>query len=113
MVSDGAIFAAPAYFAQLFVNYGLNAGKVKAPDTDNSLDFYYEKIEFGPALVSASWLFAPMIIYILGILFSILPGSGYPSPEGYYDFNNNFLYFHERTVLLNENKFGGFYFPLG
>ena len=108
--SGEAIFAAPAYFAQLFINYGLNAGKVDAPDTDPDLDFYYEKIEFGPFLVSASWIFAPMIIYVLGILMSILPGSGYPNPGGYYDVNDNFLYFHERTILLNENKLGGFYF---
>lgn len=115
--SGEAIFAAPSYFAQLFINFGLNAGKVQADASDTVNDFYFEKIEFGRALISASWLFAPMIIYVLGILFAFLTGSGYPQPEGYFDYLQNFRYFHERTVLLwgdveNNRKGGGFYFVL-
>ncbi|MFW9924333.1 MAG: hypothetical protein ACFFDW_13700 [Candidatus Thorarchaeota archaeon] len=115
--SGEAIFAAPAYFAQLFLNYGLNAGKVAADPLDTENDFYIEKIEFGRALTSASWIFAPMIIYILGMLFVFLVGSGYPQPEGAYSYLENFRFFHERTVLLwgdvaNDRKGGGFYFIL-
>ncbi|HUU77192.1 MAG TPA: hypothetical protein VMX55_02525 [candidate division Zixibacteria bacterium] len=110
--SGEAIFAAPSYFAQLFLNYGLNAGKVPAESGEELIDFYFEKLEFGRPLISASWIFAPMIIYVLGLMISFLPGSGYPAPEGYYILNNNFMYFHERTVLLNDHKTGGFYFVL-
>ena len=100
--SGEAIFAAPSYFAQLFINYGLNAGKVD----ENT----FEKIEFSRGLESASWFFAPWIIYTLGIMFVMLPGSGYPMLTGDYDYTDNFLYFHERTVALNADKSGGFYF---
>ncbi|MHA1739532.1 MAG: hypothetical protein ACTSXA_00965 [Candidatus Heimdallarchaeota archaeon] len=109
--SGEAIFAAPAYFAQLFINFGLNAGKVMDKSTD--VGFYNQKIVFNSTLTSASWLFAPMIIYVLGILFSILSGSGWAMPVGDYSFNLNHRYFHDYTVLLNsENKGGGFYFLL-
>ncbi|MEA2070004.1 MAG: hypothetical protein U9O98_01800 [Asgard group archaeon] len=102
--SAEAIFAAPAYFAQLFINFGLNAGKTG--------EFSYEKIEFNRALISASWIFAPIIIYVLGMMMSFLIGSGYPKPTGDYDYLENFYYFHERTVALNSDKSGGFYFFL-
>ena len=109
--SGEAIFAAPAYFAQLFINFGLNAGKVMDKSTD--VGFYNQKIVFNSALTSASWLFAPMIIYVLGILFAILSGSGWAMPVGDYSFNLNHRYFHDYTVLLNsDNKGGGFYFLL-
>lgn len=109
--SGEAIFAAPAYFAQLFLNFGLNAGKVM--DSNFDVGFYNQKIVFNSMLTSASWLFAPMIIYVLGILFSILPGAGWSMPVGNYTFNLNFRYFHDYTVLINENnKGGGFYFLL-
>ncbi|MBD3190016.1 MAG: hypothetical protein GF308_05210 [Candidatus Heimdallarchaeota archaeon] len=100
--SGEAIFAAPGYFAQLFINYGLNAGKVD--------EFTYEKIEFNRALESASWLFSPWILYVLGFLFAILVDSGYPSPAEDYSYLDNYLYFHERTVALDSSKNGGFYF---
>jgi len=109
--SGEAIFAAPAYFAQLFINFGLNAGKVK--DSNIDVGFYNQKMTFNTTLISASWLFAPMIIYVLGILLAILPGSGWAMPIGDYTFNFNHYYFHDYTVLLNsENKGGGFYFIL-
>ncbi len=115
--SGEAIFAAPAHFAQLFLNYGLNAGKVAADPLDVVNDFYLEKIEFGRPLMSASWLFAPMIVYVIGMLLSILSSSGYPQPIGDYGYLENFYYFHERTVALsgdpladNPGKSGGFYF---
>lgn len=114
--SGEAIFAAPAHFAQLFLNYGLNAGKIAAP-LDTANDFYLEKIEFNRPLMSASWLFAPMIVYVIGLLLSIVSGSGYPQPAGGFDYLENFYYFHERTVALNGDpladnpgKSGGFYF---
>ena len=50
-----AIFSAPTYFTQLFVNFGLNAGKIKAPDLDLENDFYYQKVDFGNALSSGAW----------------------------------------------------------
>ncbi len=115
--SGEAIFAAPAHFAQLFLNYGLNAGKVAADPLDTVNDFYLEKIEFGRPLMSASWLFAPVIVYVIGLMLSILSGSGYPQPTGDYGYLENFFYFHERTVALNGDpladnpgKSGGFYF---
>lgn len=100
--SGEAIFAAPSHFAQLFINYGLNAGKVD--------EFTYEKIEFNRALESASWLFSPWILYVLGFMFAILVNSGFPKPTGDYDYLDNYFYFHERTVALNSSKGGGFYF---
>jgi len=115
--SGEAIFAAPAYFAQLFLNYGLNAGKVLADPLDTENDYYLEKIEFNRPMMSASWIFAPIIIYVLGLMLSLLIGSGYPAPEGEYSYLENFYYFHERTVALtgdpladNPGKSGGFYF---
>lgn len=115
--SGEAIFAAPSYFAQLFLNYGLNAGKVAADPLDPASDFYLEKIEFSRPLMSASWLFAPMIVYVLGLFLSILIGSGYPQPTGEFSYLENFFYFHERTVALTGDplandpaKTGGFYF---
>ncbi|MHA1500870.1 MAG: hypothetical protein ACTSSB_03395 [Candidatus Heimdallarchaeota archaeon] len=109
--SAEAIFTAPAYFAQLFINFGLNAGKVM--DKSFDVGFYNQKIQFNTALTSASWLFAPMVIYVLGILFTILLGSGWPMPIGGYSYRLNHRYFHDYTVLLNSsNKGGGFYFLL-
>ncbi len=117
--SGEAIFAAPAHFAQLFLNYGLNAGKVAADPLDTVNDFYLEKIEFNRPLMSASWLFAPMIVYVIGIILAIVGGSGYPQPTGEYGYLENFFYFNERTVGLtgdplseNPGKGGSFYFLL-
>ncbi|MBK5114089.1 MAG: hypothetical protein KGD59_13945 [Candidatus Heimdallarchaeota archaeon] len=95
-----AIFSAPTYFAQLFINYGLNAGKVKAPDLDRQNDFYFQKIDFGNALSSGAWVFAPMIIYVLGLLITIMPGSGFPQPVGDFDYLTNFQFFHHFVPFL-------------
>jgi hypothetical protein len=95
-----AIFSAPTYFAQLFINFGLNSGKIKAPDLDRENDFYYQKIDFDNALSSASWIFAPMIIYVLGIMLTILPDSGFPQPIGDFDYQTNFRYFHHFVPFL-------------
>ncbi|NHJ86388.1 MAG: hypothetical protein FK734_13070, partial [Asgard group archaeon] len=105
-----AIFAAPSYFAQIFINYGLNSGKIEAEPLDQENDFYYAKADYSNFLTSAAWLFAPMIIYILGIFINILPGSGYPQPIGDYDYLVNFQYFHDFVPFLNDTKTGGFYF---
>lgn len=98
-----AIFSAPIYFSQLFISYGLNSGKVKAPDLDRENDFYYQKIDFGNALSSGAWLFAPMIIYVLGLFMTILPGSGFPQPIGDFDYLLNFQYFHHYVPFLGFN----------
>ncbi len=114
-----AIFSAPTYFAQLFISFGLNSGKVKAPDLDRENDFYYQKIDFDNALSSASWIFAPMIIYVLGLFIAILPGSGFPQPVGDFDYLTNFRYFHDFVPYLGFEinpdtnimfKTGSFYF---
>ncbi len=109
-----AIFSAPTYFAQIFLNYGLNSGKVIADPLDTENDFYYQKIDFENALTSASWISAPFIIYVLGLLIAILPGSGFPQPIGDYDYLVNFRYFHHFVPFLTERangtKGGGFYF---
>jgi hypothetical protein len=100
--SGEAIFAAPAHFAQIFINYGLNAGKI-----DETI---FEKIEFGRTLMSASWLFSPAIVYVLGILLSFFPITGYGMPEGYYQFEDNYRYFNQHTILLTQDGTNGFYF---
>ncbi|NHK31581.1 MAG: hypothetical protein FK730_09530 [Asgard group archaeon] len=104
-----AIFAAPLYMAQIFINYGLNSGKVK-DDIDPYNAIYYERSDINNAMTSGAWLFAPLLIYVLGIFFVILPGSGFPQPLGDYNFETNFMYFHQFVPFLNENKGGGFYF---
>jgi hypothetical protein len=103
-----AIFKAPIYITQLFLSYGLNAGKVE--DTSIGNDVYYDKVDFDNFMISAAWFFAPMIIYVLGIIFVILPSTGFPQPIGDYPERQNFLYFHNFVPFLNENKRGGFYF---
>ncbi len=109
-----AIFSAPIYFAQIFLNYGLNSGKVISDPLDTANDFYYQKIDFGNALTSTSWIFAPFIIYVLGIFIALLPFSGYPQPIGDFDYLLNFRYFHHFVPFLTERangtKGGGFYF---
>ncbi|HUT80541.1 MAG TPA: hypothetical protein VMZ29_04990 [Candidatus Bathyarchaeia archaeon] len=105
-----AIFGAPTYFSQLFISYGLNAGKVPTDPLDFDNVYYLQRIDYGNFLTSASWLFAPMIVYVLGIFISMLTGSGFPQPIGDFAFNTNFQYFHQYVPLLNENKGGGFYF---
>ncbi|NHJ40409.1 MAG: hypothetical protein FK731_10290 [Asgard group archaeon] len=104
-----AIFSAPLYIAQIFINYGLNSGKVK-DDIDPYNEYFYERSDLNNAMTSAAWLFAPLIVYVLGIFFVILPGSGYPQPSTDYDYLLNFRFFHQYVPLLNENKGGGFYF---
>jgi len=113
-----AIFGAPRYFAELFINFGLNAGKIEADPLDQELDFYFKRNDFNNAMTSGAWIFAPMIIYVLGIFLSILPASGFQQPIGNYDYKTNFLYFHQfvpflRTGVNNQGdmiKTGGFYF---
>jgi len=103
-----AIFSAPSYFSQLFISYGLNAGKTDAPPPDILLelptyldpDYGLQKIDFANALTSGAWLFAPMVIYVLGLFLVILPGSGFPQPVGDYDYLTNFQYFHHYVPFL-------------
>lgn len=104
-----AIFTAPIYIAQIFINYGLNSGKAK-DDIDPYNEFFYERSDVNNVMTSAGWLFAPLLVYVLGIFFVILPGSGFPQPLGNYDYLLNFMYFHQYIPFLNENKGGGFYF---
>ncbi|MBN1328431.1 MAG: hypothetical protein JXA54_03050 [Candidatus Heimdallarchaeota archaeon] len=108
--STEAIFGAPTYFCQLFINFGLNAGKVPSDPLDFTNAYYLQKIDYHNFLTNASWLFAPMIIYVLGIFLSMLTGSGFPQPIGDFHYNTNFQYFHQYVPLLNETKGGGFYF---
>ncbi|NHJ33219.1 MAG: hypothetical protein FK732_10170 [Asgard group archaeon] len=103
-----AIFSAPTYFAQLFISYGLNAGKTKVPPPGPleeipahlDVDYGMQKVDFGNALSSAAWLFAPMVVYVLGLLMTILPGSGFPQPIGDFDYLTNFQYFHDFVPFL-------------
>ncbi|NHJ48106.1 MAG: hypothetical protein FK733_09990 [Asgard group archaeon] len=105
-----AIFTAPMYIAQIFINYGLNSGKVEDTTVGSENDFMYEKADLDNVMTSAAWLFAPMVVYVLGLLMIILNGAGYPQPVGDYDYLLNFQYFHQFVPFLNENKSGGFYF---
>ncbi|MHA1774322.1 MAG: hypothetical protein ACTSXO_09395 [Candidatus Heimdallarchaeota archaeon] len=113
-----AIFAAPRYFAELFINYGLNAGKIEADPLDQELDFYFKRNDFSNFMTSASWIFAPMIIYVLGIFLSILPASGFQQPIGDFNYKTNYLYFHQFVPFLGTGvnnqgemiKTGAFYF---
>lgn len=103
-----AIFSAPTYFTQLFISYGVNSGKTAAPPPNILLelptyldpDYGLQKIDFANALTSGAWLFAPMVIYVLGLLFVILPGSGFPQPLGDFDYLLNFQYFHHFVPFL-------------
>lgn len=103
-----AIFSAPTYFTQLFISYGLNAGKTEAPPPDILLelpayldvDYGLQKIDFANALTSGAWLFAPLVIYVLGLFLVILPGSGFPQPVGDFDYLTNFQYFHHFVPFL-------------
>ncbi len=103
-----AIFSAPTYFTQLFISYGLNAGKIEAPPPDILLelpayldvDYGLQKIDFANALTSGAWLFAPLVIYVLGLFLVILPGSGFPQPVGDFDYLTNFQYFHHFVPFL-------------
>ncbi|NPE08871.1 MAG: hypothetical protein GNW80_11375 [Asgard group archaeon] len=103
-----AIFSAPSYFTQLFISYGLNSGKIAVPPPDTLLelpayldvDYGLQKIDFANALTSGAWLFAPLVIYVLGLLLAILPGSGFPQPIGDFDYLTNFQYFHNFVPFL-------------
>ncbi|MHA1531711.1 MAG: hypothetical protein ACTSR6_06905 [Candidatus Heimdallarchaeota archaeon] len=103
-----AIFSAPTYFSQLFISYGLNSGRVDVPSADILLelpayldaDYGLQKIDFANALTSGAWLFAPLVIYVLGLLFVILPSSGFPQPIGDYSYLTNFQYFHHFVPFL-------------
>ena len=103
-----AIFSAPTYFTQLFISYGLNSGKTASPPPDILVelpayldpDYGLQKIDFANALTSGAWLFAPLVIYVLGLLFVILPGTGFPQPLGDFDYLVNFQYFHHFVPFL-------------
>jgi len=117
--SAEAIFGAPTYFSQLFISYGLNAGKIESNPLDTTIDFYFQRVDYGNFLTVAAWLFAPMIIYVLGIFIALLPGSGYPQIFGDFSYKLNFQYFHQYVPLLTTRigeegeilgKGGGFFF---
>ena len=103
-----AIFSAPTYFTQLFISFGLNSGRTEAPPPDILLelpayldpDYGLQKIDFANALTSGAWLFAPLVIYVLGLLLLILPGSGFPQPLGDFNYLLNFQYFHHFVPFL-------------
>ncbi|RLI70913.1 hypothetical protein DRO91_06235 [Candidatus Heimdallarchaeota archaeon] len=103
-----SIFAAPRYFAELFINYGLNAGKIEADPLDQELDFYFKRNDFSNFMTSASWIFAPMIIYVLGIFLSILPASGFQQPIGDFNYKTitsisiNLFPFLEPELIIKE-----------